>query len=98
MKAAVFSDTHANTGLMVEAVRRYHPDVIIHLGAYETNILPSTVLSACHLLFHYLFHTLKRTTTKILFFITTRKSAWNTQYSHPFLHLLWNTWKTFSFC
>lgn len=35
MKAAVFSDTHANTGLMVEAVRRYQPDVIIHLGDYE---------------------------------------------------------------
>ena len=35
MKAAVFSDTHANTGLMVETVRRYQPDVIIHLGDHE---------------------------------------------------------------
>ncbi len=35
MKAAVFSDTHSNTALMVEAVRRYRPDVIIHLGDHE---------------------------------------------------------------
>lgn len=35
MKAAVFSDTHGNTALMVEAVRRTRPDVIIHLGDYE---------------------------------------------------------------
>lgn len=35
MKAAVFSDTHSNTALMVEAVRRCRPDVIIHLGDYE---------------------------------------------------------------
>jgi len=35
MKAAVFSDTHGNTALMVEAVRRSRPDVIIHLGDYE---------------------------------------------------------------
>ena len=35
MKAAVFSDTHSNTALMVEAVRRFRPDVIIHLGDYE---------------------------------------------------------------
>lgn len=35
MKAAVFSDTHGNTVLMVEAVRRTRPDVIIHLGDYE---------------------------------------------------------------
>lgn len=32
MKAAVFSDTHSNTALMLEAVRRYRPDVLIHLG------------------------------------------------------------------
>lgn len=35
MKAAVFSDTHGNTSLMTEAVRRCRPDVIIHLGDYE---------------------------------------------------------------
>ena len=35
MKAAVFSDTHSNTALMVEAVRRYRPDLIIHLGDHE---------------------------------------------------------------
>ena len=35
MKAAVFSDTHGNTALMVEAVRRVRPDVLIHLGDYE---------------------------------------------------------------
>lgn len=35
MKAAVFSDTHSNTALMVEAVRRCRPDVMIHLGDFE---------------------------------------------------------------
>lgn len=35
LKAAVFSDTHSNTALMLEAIRRYRPDVIIHLGDYE---------------------------------------------------------------
>ena len=35
MKAAVFSDTHGSTALMVEAVRRTRPDVLIHLGDYE---------------------------------------------------------------
>lgn len=35
MKAAVFSDTHSNTALMLEAVRRIRPDVVIHLGDYE---------------------------------------------------------------
>ena len=41
MKAAVFSDTHSNTALMVEAVRRCRPDCIIHLGdhARDTDIL-----------------------------------------------------------
>ena len=41
MKAAVFSDTHSNTALMVEAVRRTRPDVIIHLGDHDrdTDIL-----------------------------------------------------------
>ena len=41
MKAAVFSDTHMNTALMVEAVRRFRPDVIIHLGDHsrDTDIL-----------------------------------------------------------
>ena len=35
MKAAVFSDTHSNTALMVEAVRRTRPDIIIHLGDHD---------------------------------------------------------------
>ena len=35
MKAAVFADTHTNTALMVEAVRRCRPDVIIHLGDHD---------------------------------------------------------------
>lgn len=35
MRAAVFSDTHGNTALMVEAVRRTRPDCIIHLGDME---------------------------------------------------------------
>ena len=34
MKAAVFSDTHGCTALMLEAIRRSRPDVIIHLGDY----------------------------------------------------------------
>lgn len=32
MKAAVFSDTHGNPVLMLEAIRCYRPDVVIHLG------------------------------------------------------------------
>ena len=35
MRAAVFSDTHGNTVLMEEAVRRSRPDVIIHLGDHD---------------------------------------------------------------
>ena len=35
MKAAVFSDTHSNTALLLEAVRRCRPDAVIHLGDYE---------------------------------------------------------------
>ena len=35
MKAAVFSDTHSNTALMAEAVRRFRPDCIIHLGDHD---------------------------------------------------------------
>ena len=35
MKAAVFSDTHSNTALMVEAVARCRPDLIIHLGDHS---------------------------------------------------------------
>ena len=35
LKAAVFSDTPSNTALMREAIRRYRPDVVIHLGDYE---------------------------------------------------------------
>lgn len=41
LKAAVFSDTHTHTALMVEAVRDCKPDVLIHLGdhANDTAIL-----------------------------------------------------------
>ena len=35
MRVAVFSDTHSNTALMLEAVRRTRPDVIIHLGDHD---------------------------------------------------------------
>lgn len=35
MKAAVFSDSHGQTVLMEEAVRRSRPDVIIHLGDHD---------------------------------------------------------------
>ncbi len=35
MKAAVFADSHGNTALMAEAVRRSRPDVILHLGDYD---------------------------------------------------------------
>ena len=35
MKAAVFSDSHGETSLMMEAVRRTRPDVIIHLGDHD---------------------------------------------------------------
>ena len=35
IKAAVFSDTHGSNALMLEAVRRCRPDVLIHLGDYE---------------------------------------------------------------
>ena len=35
MKAAVFSDTHSNTLLMLEVAKRVRPDVLIHLGDYE---------------------------------------------------------------
>lgn len=35
MKAAVFADTHTNTALMVEAVRRCRPDLVIHLGDHD---------------------------------------------------------------
>ena len=35
MKAAVFSDTHCNTALMLEAVRRCQPDCVIHLGDHD---------------------------------------------------------------
>lgn len=39
MKAAVFSDTHSNTALMLEAVRRSRPDVLIHLGDHDRDAL-----------------------------------------------------------
>lgn len=35
MKAAVFSDTHANVALMLRAAREYRPDVLIHLGDHD---------------------------------------------------------------
>ena len=35
MKAAVFSDTHGSTSLMLQAIRRWRPDVVIHLGDYD---------------------------------------------------------------
>jgi len=35
MKAAVFSDTHTNTALMIEAIRRSQPDIIVHLGDHD---------------------------------------------------------------
>ncbi len=34
LHAAVFADTHGCTALMVEAVRRCQPDLILHLGDY----------------------------------------------------------------
>ena len=37
MKAAVFSDTHTNIALMLEAVRRARPDVLIHLGDHSAD-------------------------------------------------------------
>ena len=35
MKAAVFSDTHGSTALMLEAIGQVRPDIIIHLGDCE---------------------------------------------------------------
>lgn len=35
LRAAVFADTHANTALMREAVRRCRPDLVIHLGDHD---------------------------------------------------------------
>ena len=39
MRAAVCSDTHSNTALMLEAVRRTRPDVIIHLGDHDRDTI-----------------------------------------------------------
>ena len=41
IRAAVFSDTHANTARMVRTVRSYRPDIVLHLGdhARDTDIL-----------------------------------------------------------
>ena len=39
MKAVVFSDTHSNCALMLEAAGRIRPDVLIHLGDYERDAL-----------------------------------------------------------
>ena len=35
MKAAVFSDTHANVARMLQAARDYRPDLFIHLGDHD---------------------------------------------------------------
>ena len=35
MKAAVFSDTHANTALMLQAARDCRADLLIHLGDHD---------------------------------------------------------------
>jgi putative phosphoesterase len=35
IRAAVFSDTHTSVGLMLDAVRSYQPDVILHLGDHD---------------------------------------------------------------
>ena len=46
MRAAVFSDTHSNTALMLEAVRRTRPDVITivaMLGAAGKNAKPEAL-------------------------------------------------------
>ncbi|MBQ7895316.1 MAG: metallophosphoesterase family protein, partial [Oscillospiraceae bacterium] len=37
MKAAVFSDTHRNIRLMLEAIHRCRPDIIIHLGDHDSD-------------------------------------------------------------
>ena len=37
MKAAVFSDTHRNTRLMLDAIGRCRPDMIIHLGDHDSD-------------------------------------------------------------
>jgi putative phosphoesterase len=39
MKVAVFSDTHSNIELCLEAVRRTQPDVIIHLGDHDRDAI-----------------------------------------------------------
>ena len=35
MRVAVFSDTHGRTDWMLDAVRRFQPDVLCHLGDYD---------------------------------------------------------------
>lgn len=37
MKAAVFSDTHNNTRLMLETIGRCKPDMVIHLGDHDSD-------------------------------------------------------------
>lgn len=37
MKAAVFSDTHHNTRLMLEAISCCRPDIVIHLGDHDSD-------------------------------------------------------------
>lgn len=37
MKVAVFSDSHDNNELMIEAVRRCRPDAIVHLGDHAND-------------------------------------------------------------
>ena len=37
MKAAVFSDTHRKTALMLEAIGRCRPNMVIHLGDHDSD-------------------------------------------------------------
>ena len=37
MKAAVFSDTHRNTRLMLDAIAQCRPDMVIHLGDHDSD-------------------------------------------------------------
>ena len=38
IRAAVFSDTHSATAMMLDAIRCSRPDVVIHLGDYERDV------------------------------------------------------------
>lgn len=39
MKIAVFSDTHGQTGNMLDAIRRHRPEAVFHLGDYSRDAL-----------------------------------------------------------